>query len=320
MHKILIAIASLVLNLSSTWAHEITVPEQLQGLELRQLTDGIFIIQGPQQFPSPDTAGFMNNPGFVLTGEGVVVVDPGSSVQIGRVLLEKIEQVTDLPVVAIFNTHVHGDHWLGNQAIRAAWPETAIYAHQRMIERVEAGEGADWIVNFNQSTEGATAGTEVVVPNIGLVGGESLTIGGVDFEIYHTGKAHTDNDLMIEVAEEGSIFLGDIVTDRRIQSARPEDSDIKGQIKAVKFVLQTDNAIFIPGHGAAGDKEMVNRQLVFLQDLLTSVENHYEQGLSEYEMKEKVILDLSAYKDWFNFSEIGRVISYVYLKVEEDSF
>ncbi len=320
MHKIQISIVSLLLNISSSWAHEVTVPEQLQGLELQQLTEDIYIIQGPQQFPSSDTAGFMNNPGFVLTGEGVVVVDPGSSVQIGKVLLEKIEQVTNMPVVAVFNTHVHGDHWLGNQAIREAWPETAIYAHQRMIERVEAGEGEDWIVNFDQSTDGATAGTEVVVPNIGLVGGESLTIGGVEFNIYHTGKAHTDNDLMIEVTAEASIFLGDIVADKRIQSARPEDSDIKGQIKAVEFVLQTGNAIFIPGHGAAGDKELVKRQLVFLQDLLKSVENHYEQGLSDYEMKEKVIQDLSVYKDWFNFSEIGRVISYIYLKVEEDSF
>lgn len=320
MHKIQISIVSLLLNTSLSWAHEVTVPEQLQGLELQQLTEDIYIIQGPQQFPSSDTAGFMNNPGFVLTGEGVVVVDPGSSVQIGKVLLEKIEQVTNMPVVAVFNTHVHGDHWLGNQAIRQAWPETAIYAHQRMIERVEAGEGEDWIVNFDQSTDGATAGTEVVVPNIGLVGGESLAIGGVEFNIYHTGKAHTDNDLMIEVAAKASIFLGDIVADKRIQSARPEDSDIKGQIKAVEFVLQTGNDIFIPGHGAAGDKEMVKRQLVFLQDLLKSVENYYEQGLSDYEMKEKIIQDLSAYKDWFNFSEIGRVISYIYLKVEEDSF
>lgn len=315
-----ILIASFVLSLSVAWAHEVTVPEQLEGLVLQQLSESVFIIQGPQQFPSPDTAGFMNNPGFVVTPKGVVVIDPGSSVQIGQMVLDKINEITALPVVAVFNTHVHGDHWLGNQAIREIWPEAAIYAHQRMIERVEAGEGEGWISNFSQSTGCATVGTVVVVPNIGLAGGEILNIGSIDFKIYHTGKAHTDNDLMIEVAKEKSIFLGDVVTDRRIQSARPEDSDIKGQIKAVEFALQTENTIFIPGHGAAGDKEMVRRQLTFLQDLLAAVENYYEHGLSDYEMKDKVVGDLSAYKDWFNFSEIGRVISYVYLKVEEDSF
>lgn len=315
-----IVLASLLLGLSTAWAHDVTLPKQLQGLVLQPLSETIFIVQGPQQFPGPETAGFMNNPGFVVTPKGVVVIDPGSSVQIGQAVLEKIQQVTALPVVAVFNTHVHGDHWLGNQAIREAWPESEIYAHQRMIERVEAGEGEDWIANFNQSTKGATAGTKVVIPNIGLLGGESLDIGGVNFKIYHTGKAHTDHDLMIEVTGENSIFLGDVVTDRRIQSARPEDSDIKGQIKAVEFALMTDNTIFIPGHGAPGDKEMVRRQLVFLQDLLASVENYYEQGLSDYEMKEQVIQGLSLYRDWFNFSEIGRVISYVYLKVEEDSF
>ena len=315
-----IMIASLLLNLSAAWAHEVTVPKQLDDLVLQQLSDELYIIQGPQQFPSPETAGFMNNPGFVVTPGGVVVIDPGSSVQIGQVLVEKIKQVSPLPVVAVFNTHVHGDHWLGNQAILKAWPEVSIYAHERMIERVESGEGEDWISNFNASTAGATAGTEVVVPNIGLLGGETLNIGGIVFQIYHTGKAHTDNDLMIELKQQKSIFLGDIVTDRRIQSARPEDSDIKGQIKAVEFALQTDNTLFIPGHGAVGGKEMVERQLHFLRDLLAAVEKYYEQGLSDYEMKDLVMRDLSDYGQWFNFSEIGRVIAYIYLKVEEDSF
>jgi hypothetical protein len=37
-------------------------------------------------------------------------------------------------------------------------------------------------------------------------------------------------------------------------------------------------------------------------------------------MKQKVIDDLSEYKDWYNFNEMGKVISYLYLEIESNSF
>ena len=61
----------------------------------------------------------ITNPAFVIGADGVVVIDPGSSVQTGEMVLRQIGQVTGLPVVAVFNTHIHGDHWLANQAIRS---------------------------------------------------------------------------------------------------------------------------------------------------------------------------------------------------------
>ena len=58
----------------------------------------------------------------------------------------------------------------------------------------------------------------------------------------------------------------------------------------------------------------------FLRELYASVARHYEAGLSDYEMKPAVSEDLSDYRSWQNFDELGRVISHVYLRVEEDAF
>ena len=168
-------------------------------LAVRQVTEHVYVAHGPQAFPSPQTAGFMNNPGFIVTSDGVVVVDPGSSVQIGRKLLRSIRSITERPVVAVFNTHVHGDHWLGNQAIHESYPQARIYAHQRMLDHVDAGAGEEWIALFERLTEGATDGTKVIAPGIGLHGGEVIRIGKLSFRIHHTGKAHSDNDIMIEL-------------------------------------------------------------------------------------------------------------------------
>jgi glyoxylase-like metal-dependent hydrolase (beta-lactamase superfamily II) len=320
IQKHLLTLAGLVFFAGQALCHESSAPAPSLRFIVKQLTERVFVVHGPQAFPNPITRGFMNNPGFVVTGEGVVVIDPGSSVKIGDKVLESIRRVTDKPVVAVFNTHVHGDHWLGNQAIRDAYPQVPIYAHRRMIERVESGEGKDWVRLFGQLTAGATDGTRVVSPNIGLEGGESLTIGDTSFRIHHTGRAHSDTDIMIESPADGAIFLGDIVTNRRIQSARPADGDIRGQIRAVEFALSTDSDWFIPGHGLSGGREVAQQQLRFLQDLYASVKRHYEKGLADYEMLGPVRNDLAEYSGWYNFDELGRVLSNVYLKVEEEAF
>lgn len=320
LRRTVVLLAAVLCSTGRAWSHEIEVHDFEGDLALQQLTEHIYVTHGTQAFSSPSTQGFMNNPGFVVTDAGVVVVDPGSSVQIGNKLLDSIARVTDKQVVAVFNTHVHGDHWLGNQAIRQAYPGVAIYAHQRMIERVEAGEGEDWIKLFDAMTDGATAGTRVVAPNIGLHGGEVIRIGDIPFRIHHTGKAHSDTDIMIEVPRDRGIFLGDIVTNRRVQSARPQDSDILGQIHAVEFVLGTDNDWFIPGHGFSGGRELPEQQLKFLKELYASVQQHYDEGLADYEMRDLVKQDLAVYRDWYNFDELGRVINSVYLQVEEASF
>jgi putative aminopeptidase FrvX len=42
--------------------------------------------------------------------------------------------------------------------------------------------------------------------------------------------------------------------------------------------------------------------------------------MSDYEMVKPIKKDLKAYKDWYNFDELGRIIAHVYLKEEERLF
>jgi glyoxylase-like metal-dependent hydrolase (beta-lactamase superfamily II) len=263
----------------------------------------------------------MNNPAAILTDHGVIIVDPGSSKEIGRSLLEKVQTVSHKPVIAVFNTHVHGDHWLGNHGVRDVYPGVPVYAHARMIERVNAGEGQDWIKRFVDMTDGAVAGTRVVAPTIGLEGGETLVLDGVTLKIHHTGHAHTDNDIMIEVVEDKGLFFGDIVAAGRVPNSDvPQDASLQGSIAAIKAMLKMPLDIYIPGHGHSGGREVPEASLGFMEALYASVTKYYEQGLEGYEMKEKVIADLEAYQDWSNFSEIGRVVNFVFQEIERDRF
>jgi glyoxylase-like metal-dependent hydrolase (beta-lactamase superfamily II) len=302
-------------------AHNPIVPKSIADYPVDQVARNIYVIHGPLDMPNPSNRGFANNPGFIVTAHGVIVIDPGSSVQIGKEVLKKIRAISTHPVIAVLNTHVHGDHWLGNYAIRLAYPKVPIYAHAKMIERVAAGEGETWIKVFMKMTGGAVKGTRVVGPNIGLRDNETLNLDGTILRIHHTGKAHTDHDIMIEVVERQSIFLGDIVTAHHVPSSEvPQDAYFKGQINAIQSILTLPLSTYIPGHGRSGGREVPLESLHFLEQLYAAVSKYHKQGLSDFEMKGPVMQDLAEYRDWQNFDDLGKVISFVNLEIEADSF
>jgi glyoxylase-like metal-dependent hydrolase (beta-lactamase superfamily II) len=318
----LVSLLLLSLMPATSYAHDVTVPASLEQHSFEQVSQNIHVIHGTQELPSEKTRGFMNNPSIVTTQNGVIVIDPGSSKEIGVQLLEKIKTITNKPVIAVFNTHIHGDHWLGNHGIRTVYPKVPIYAHQRMIERAKQGEGLNYIDLFLSMTNKATDGTDAVAPNIGLTGGETLELDGTKLKIYHTGHAHTDSDIMIEVVSDKGLFFGDIVASRRVPNSDvPQDANFKGTIHAIKTVLkQSPATLYIPGHGKTGGREVPEASLKFLTILNSSVMRYFDEGLSDFEMKNRVVQDLTEFKDWNNFNEIGRVISHLYQEVERDNF
>ena len=283
-----------------------------------KLTERVYVIHGPNELPTKANQGFMNNPGFVLTKKGVVVIDPGSSVQVGDMLLKKIAAVTKDPVVAVFNTHIHGDHWLANDAVRRAFPKAVIYAHPKMIEK-SVVEGENWIKTMLQLTDGGTKGTKAVIPNLGIDNEETLTLGGTHFRIHHNGHAHTDGDIMVEVVEEKVLFMGDNVVAER--ALRMDDGHFLGNIAACEAALKTGAKHFVPGHGASNGREVVTAYRDWLKALYASVKIYYAKGMSDFDMKDKVVADLKAYQKWALFDhEIGKLVSLAWLQIEQASF
>ncbi len=293
-------------------------PPSVPDRPVDKITQRVYVIHGPNELPNKDNRGFMNNPGFVLTSKGVVVIDPGSSIQVGEMVLKKIAAVTSEPVIAVFNTHIHGDHWLGNQAIKAAYPNAVIYAHTKMKAQAPAA-GENWVKLLDDMTGGAIAGTQPVPPDVHVEGGEMLALGGLHFRIHHTGKAHTDGDIMIEVVEEQVLFLGDNAIVGRV--GRMDDGDFKGNIAALDQALKTGARHFVPGHGSSNGREVVEGYRNYLATLYAAVQKYYEQGLSDFEMKAKVADELKAYRGWRDFEvQLGRHVSLAYLQIEAEAF
>jgi len=320
IHQAILGIG-LLLFLCYGYANEIHLPENPEDVTLEKISDRTYVVHGLHQLPNQQNKGLISNSGVILTESGVVIVDSGGGLEVGRRILGLIREITDMPVIAVFNTHIHGDHWLGNKAVRDLYPGVQIYAHGRAIERLNEGEAENWLQVMTNLAGSDSAGAEVVLPDTALHGDERLSFGEDTLVIHYTGHAHTDSDIMIEFQSAKILFTGDIVEHgRAVSSDVPQDFNAKGQIEAIRYALELPIDIYVPGHGATGGREIPEASLQFLELLYASVRKYYDEGLQDFEMKSRVIADLSDYSDWFNFEELGRLISFVYLQIEEDDF
>jgi len=291
----------------------------LDAFHAEKISNHVYVIHGPLELPNETNEGFMNNPAFIVTDNGVVVIDPGSSVHTGNMLLREIRKVTDMPVIAVFDTHIHGDHWLGNDAIQRSYPDADIYAHHKTISMVDNGEGQNWLDLMHNMTKGATDGTKIVNAQDALKGGEDLSIGGHQFQIIHHGQAHTVTDIMILYKEDSVLFTGDNVTNKRI--IRMVDASFKGSIETIEKAKSLQAAIVVPGHGKSGGAELLDNYHTYLSVLYSNVSKYFEEDMSDFEMKPLIHQQLKNYHDWSGYEdELGKHISGAYLEIEAAAF
>ncbi|MBI2277029.1 MAG: MBL fold metallo-hydrolase [Dechloromonas sp.] len=289
---------------------------------LRQIAPHVWMIFSPDGFPTPENQGMMCNITFVDTAKGLVVVDTGASVQIGEMAIRQIRKKFKKPVVAVINTHYHGDHWLGNHAYVEAYGDALpLYSHPGTIQAIQGVQGKLWRTLMEQWTNQATLGTRVVPPQLPLENGAELKFGDVTLRIHHLGVVHTPYDLCVEVLEDRVMLIGDVAMDRRI--ANMDDGSYVGTLKAYDTLEKTGSRIWLPGHGEPGAKVLQwNREL--FEGIYRTCEQAVKDGLPLEEAKSHVLKDTrvaSRARETKGFeSNIGKYVNLAFLEAEAAGF
>jgi len=289
----------------------------------QQLSPHVWMIYSPDGFPTAENRGMMSNVIFAVTTAGVVVIDSGASLQIGQMAIRMIRKVTDKPVVAVFNSHYHGDHWLGNHAfVKTYGDKLPIYALPSTIEKLKGAEGNLWRSLMERWTNQSTLGTQVVVPNKPVQHGQVLQVGDVTFRMHHYGTAHTPSDLCVEVVQDKLTAVGDIAMANRI--ANMDEGSYAGTFKYYKALMAaTGEQIWVPGHGL-GSKDLLRTYGEFMAGIWEPCLKAVEEGKSEADAKAVVLKDprvASRAKTMQGFDgNIGKYVSLAYLEAEKVAF
>jgi glyoxylase-like metal-dependent hydrolase (beta-lactamase superfamily II) len=231
-----------------------------------ELGDGIFV----RRYRSLDL-----NVGAVIGEDGIVVIDSRANHVQGRELAHDLEPF-GLPVRWLINTHHHWDHTFGNAMFAAA----AIWGHTRCADALRTrGETMRAMVK-DMAPDHAAAFDEVVItpPQFTFSSEVTVTFGGRQIEMRHLGRGHTDNDIVIVVADAGVVFAGDLVE----QGAPPAFNDA--------FTLEwpdTDAALLelasgtvVPGHGATVDSTFVAGQHAEIAEVARLARERHAEGMT----------------------------------------
>ncbi len=281
-------------------------------------TGDVFVMHGPKEDPNKANEGFMNNPAFVIANNGLIVIDPGSSYLVGKKIIKQIEKISTKPILAVFNTHIHGDHWLGNQAIVEKYPDVKIYAHAKMIADAKNGDGDMWVELMATLTEGLSTGTIATYPTDKTENQQIITIDNKQFKVHNPyKKSHTDTDIMIESIDDKVLFLGDNSLNNRM-GRFSEISSMLDNIKTLEYAINLNLVSYTPGHGLSGDANTAVKQFLdYLIILKNNIKKGYDDDLADFEIKPLLLAKVKKYQNWSGFNEqFGRNINIMYLEIE----
>ena len=226
--------------------------------------------------PTYENAGHNNNLSFVVTGDGVVVINGGASARLAAALHDEIRAVTDQPVKLVINENGQGHAMLGNSYWAAQGVD--ILAHADAIHEIE--ENGDFILQGMQGYNRDRAeGTTVVVPNLRFEDRRVIEMGGVTLEVLHLGPAHGPGDAQVWIPDWDIVIAGDIAFHERMPPIFA-DTDTDGWIATFEGPFSALEATYvIPGHGHPTNMAQVTRYTSdYLKDLRARIAEHLEEG------------------------------------------
>jgi glyoxylase-like metal-dependent hydrolase (beta-lactamase superfamily II) len=227
-------------------------------VEPQRVSASAWFVQGDAALGSRANRNFISNAGFIVTSDGVVVIDALGAPVLARELLQQIRRITPLPVTHVIVTHYHADHIYGLQEFRKIGAR--IVAHRGALEYMQSETAAARLVASRvELSPWVDASTTLVRPDEWIEGPTERVIGGVRLRLQPVGPAHTPEDLVVFLEKEGVLFAGDIVFRGRIPFVGQADS--RQWIAALDVLLGMEPKVVVPGHGALSTTARADLQL-----------------------------------------------------------
>lgn len=280
------------------------IPDQYPGSVLYskpvEVIPGVFSAIGATAPPTYENAGHNNNLSFIITGDGVVVINGGASHQLAEALHQEIKAVTDQPVKLVFNENGQGHAMLGN----SYWADQGV----EIVAHVDASE--DFEENGGQSLRAAQARvkersdkTRVVLPTVTFEDAYVVDMGGMRIEALYLGPSHSPGDIVVWLPRQSLVIAGDMAFHERMLPIF-EHTMTADWIETWDTEFEALNATYvIPGHGHPTNMDQVRRYTRdYLQYLREKIGAHLEAG---GDLAEAYYVDQSPYAHLDTFEELA---------------
>jgi len=233
------------------------------------------------------------NPSYVVTSDGVVVIDTPQLPTRAVAMRAEVEGIA--PIRYLINTEHHVDHIFGNYYFRGM--SGKVVMHQGLYDNFMVPtpllDPFDYAAEAIPMSDPEAASIFPVRdvyyqdPNKGQIvftGDLRLEVGDHTFNLIWT-PGHTPGQLAVHVPQERVVFTGDTVFSE-VQTWVMA-SDVDQWIAALNTIAQLDVDYVVPGHGPVTDLKYLQTQKAVLLDWKSMVASAVAKGWSRDETIER---------------------------------
>lgn len=223
------------------------------------------------------------NVAFIVTGEGVILIDTPMLPKEALHWCAEIQKRTDEEITYIINTDHHRAHVVGNQF----FPTAKVTAHERAWKEMNSyGDSfRTRLINMYrdrlpEAVEVWQAHLKIIKPEITFAGRTFLFKGDKEIHLIPVG-GHTPATTVVYFPREKLLFAGDLVVTNRPPFL--SQGDTKEWLEALTYVRKLPYDILIPGHGELTGREATEAMSEYLRMVRRKVRSAYRSGLSKAE-------------------------------------
>ena len=227
----------------------------------QKVIEGVWSAIGATSPPRYENSGHNNNLSFVITSDGVLVVNAGASYLLAKALHTEIKKITDQPVKYVVLENGQGHAVLGSNYWKTQGAK--IIAHEDAVHEIEENSFA-MVDRMKKTVKERAEGTVVVMPDETFTDKKIIEMGGLRIELLYLGPAHSPGDIMVWLPEKRLIITGDMAFHERMLPLF-EHTDTAAWIATWDKFAALDAKYVIPGHGGPTNMAEVAR---FTKDYL----------------------------------------------------
>ncbi len=265
----------------------------------QQVTDNVWSAIGATAPPTYENSGHNNNLTFIITSEGVVVINASDNYLLAKSLHQEIKKITDQPVKYVVLENGQGHAALGSNY----WKEhgVPIVAHIETKQELEA-HGYGSLERMRKGRKDKAKGTELTLPDETFGDKKIIQLGGERIELLHLGPSHSPGDIVVWLPNQSLVIAGDMAFHKRILPVM-EHTDTAAWVETWDKFAALEANIVIPGHGGPTNMQEVTQ---YTRDYLVYMREQITQLLDEDgTLHEATKIDQSAYEHLDVFDELA---------------
>ena len=263
---------------------------------LLRLQDGLYAARADNAEAAHANAGQVVPTLVHVSGNGVLVVDPGPHLRWGDQLIAAIRHVTSEPIRWVVNTHAHPEHVLANAAFARLQPRPAFLASAATTSLMQQRCETCLARLTRMLGEPAMRGTQIVIPEPALRDGDWLHTGKTAWQVQVHTAAHSASDTVLYAPQRRVLCAGGLAYRQRVPDL--QDGSLLGWRQALRALVQLP-ADLVVATAIGTPAQTLHPTLTYLDALDASIADAIEAGGDAAHALDYV--PGQAYRDWRNF-------------------